>query len=179
MTHQITHRIAQESDLEALRALMSRAIASLQDGFLTPEQVRISHQVMGLDTQLIKDQTYFIVEIDGQIAGCGGWSYRATLFGGDASVVAREPAVLNPATDAARVRAMYTNPDFTRRGVGRAVMALCENAARDAGFTRTEMMATMAGVPLYEACGYSLIEPYTAGPIEGITLPMQRMGKAL
>jgi GNAT superfamily N-acetyltransferase len=179
MNTAITHRIAQESDLEALRALMSRAIESLQDGFLTPEQVRASHKVMGLDTQLIKDQTYFMVEIDGQLAGCGGWSYRATLFGGDASVVAREPAVLDPAKDAARVRAMYTNPDFTRRGVGRAIMALCENAARKAGFARTEMMATMAGVPLYEACGYTLIEPYTAGPIEGVTVPMQRMGKVL
>jgi len=175
----ITHRLAQEADLDALRAMMTRAIESLQDGFLTPEQVRASHQVMGLDTQLIKDQTYFMVEIDGVLAGCGGWSFRSTLFGGDTSVVAREPTVLDPDTDAARIRAMYTNPDFTRRGVGREVMALCEGAARAAGFSRTEMMATMAGVPLYEACGYNLIEPIQAGPIDGVYVPMQRMGKLL
>jgi GNAT superfamily N-acetyltransferase len=179
MTETMTHRLAQEADLPALHALMKRAIDSLQDGFLSPAQVRASHKVMGLDSQLIKDQTYIIVEIDGVIAGCGGWSYRSTLFGGDASVVAREPEVLDPATGAARIRAMYTNPDFTRRGVGRKVMSLCEDAARHAGFKRTEMMATMAGVPLYEACGYSVIERIEAGPIDGVTVPMQRMGKVL
>jgi GNAT superfamily N-acetyltransferase len=179
MTENFTHRLAQEADLPALHALMKRAIEHLQAGFLSPEQVAASHKVMGLDSQLVKDQTYFIVELDGQIAGCGGWSYRSTLFGGDQSVVAREPEVLNPATDAARVRAMYTNPDFTRRGVGRKVMALCEGAARAAGFGRTEMMATMAGVPLYEACGYRVIAPHLAGPIDGVMVPMQRMGKIL
>jgi len=179
MTTGLTHRLAQEHDLPALRSMMALAIEQLQHGFLSPEQVLASHQVMGLDTQLITDRTYFVVEADGQLAGCGGWSYRATLFGGDTSLVLREPAVLNPAHDAARIRAMYTHPAFTRRGVGRKVMALCEDGARAAGFARAEMMATMAGVPLYEACGYQLIEPYLAGPIDGVLVPMQRMGKRL
>lgn len=179
MTATLTHRIARAEDLDTLRALMTRAIECLQDDFLSPAQVRASHQVMGLDTQLIRDGTYFMVECDGVLAGCGGWSYRATLFGGDGSAVAREPAPLEPASDAARIRAMYTNPDFARRGVGRTIMALCEEATRKAGFSRVELMATMAGVPLYEACGYAPIERIEAGPFEGVYVPLQRMGKKL
>lgn len=175
-----THRRAQPEDLEALRAVMGRAIAALQHDFLTPEQVAASHQVMGLDTQLIADQTYFLVEdAAGTIAGCGGWSFRATLYGGDASIVAREPQRLDPARDAAKIRAMYTNPDFTRRGIGRRVLGLCEGAARAAGFTRAEMMATMAGVPLYEACGYAQVEPILSAPIDGVRVPLVRMEKPL
>lgn len=112
------HRLATEEDLPALRALMQRSIERLQDEFLTPQQVRASHKVMGLDTQLVADRTYILVELDGRIAGCGGWSWRATLYGGDDSVVAREPAPLDPAKDAAKIRAMYTDPDFARRGSG-------------------------------------------------------------
>lgn len=175
-----THRRAQPEDLEALRAVMGRAIAALQHDFLTPEQVAASHQVMGLDTQLIADQTYFLVEdAAGTIAGCGGWSFRATLYGGDASIVAREPQRLDPARDAAKIRAMYTNPDFTRRGIGRRVLGLCEEAARAAGFTRAEMMATMAGVPLYEACSYAQVEPILSAPIDGVRVPLVRMEKPL
>jgi GNAT superfamily N-acetyltransferase len=175
-----THRLAQPEDLDALRAVMGRAIERLQHGFLTPEQVAASHKVMGLDTQLIADQTYFLVEDEnGAIAGCGGWSFRATLYGGDVSIVARAPEQLDPARDAAKIRAMYTNPDFIRRGIGRRVLGLCEQAARDAGFARAEMMATMAGVPLYEACGYRQIEPILSDPIDGIRVPLVRMAKAL
>ncbi|HWU03079.1 MAG TPA: GNAT family N-acetyltransferase [Novosphingobium sp.] len=174
-----THRIAQESDLPALRAIMARAIGELQDDFLTPEQVAASQHVMGLDTQLVRDGTYFIVECEGQIAGIGGWSYRSTLYGGDASIVAREPEVLDPAVDAARIRAMYTNPDFKRRGVGRMVMALCEGAARAAGFARAELMATAAGVPLYEACGYAPVAGMIHADVGGVQVPLLRMGKAL
>lgn len=176
----LTHRLAQPDDLEALRAVMGRAIAQLQHGFLTPEQVAASHRVMGLDTQLIADQTYFLVEdADGTVAGCGGWSFRATLYGGDTSIVAREPQPLDPAKDAAKIRAMYTNPDFTRRGIGRRVLALCEEAARTAGFARAEMMATMAGVPLYEACGYRQVEAILSAPIDGVQVPLVRMEKRL
>lgn len=175
-----THRLAQPHDLEALRAVMARAIAQLQHGFLTPEQVAASHKVMGLDTQLIADQTYFLVEdAGGTIAGCGGWSFRATLYGGDASIVAREPQPLDPARDAAKIRAMYTNPDFTRRGIGRRVLGLCEDAARTAGFLRAEMMATMAGVPLYEACGYRPVEQVLSAPIDDVRVPLVRMDKQL
>lgn len=175
----LTHRIATEDDLPALHALMTRAIEHLQDAFLTPEQVRASHKVMGLDSQLVKDRTYFMVEEDGRLAGCGGWSWRATLYGGDASVVAREPAPLDPAKDAAKVRAMYTDPAFVRRGIGRLVLDLCEAAARDAGFARVELMGTMAGVPLYRACGYVGVEDVLSAPIDGVQVPLLRMEKAL
>jgi GNAT superfamily N-acetyltransferase len=175
----LTHRVATLEDLDALREVMRRSIESLQTGFLTPEQVRVSHTVMGLDTQLIKDGTYFVVERGGRIAGCGGWSWRSTLYGGDDSMVSRAPEALDPATDAARIRAMYTDPDFARQGVGRLVMKLCEDAARSAGFRRATMMATMSGVPLYEACGYVQLEPVLSAPVDGIRVPLVRMEKAL
>lgn len=173
----LTSRLAQADDLPALNALMSRAIEQLQQEFLSPEQVCASHQVMGLDTQLVKDQTYFLVEAEGQIVGCGGWSWRATLFGGDSSIVTREPAPLDPVTDAAKIRAMYTHPDFVRRGIGSKILSLCEDAARTAGFAKVEMMATLAGAPLYRACGYTDIEPFEAVSREGVTVPMIKMGK--
>jgi GNAT superfamily N-acetyltransferase len=173
----LQYRLAQKGDLPALNALMTRAIENLQQAFLSPEQIVASHQVMGLDTQLVEDQTYFLAEENGLIAGCGGWSFRATLFGGDTSIVAREPVRLDPRTDAAKIRAMYTDPDFTRRGIGRGILAHCENAARDAGFKQVEMMATMAGVPLYRACGYTDIEHVEAASREGVIVPMIRMGK--
>jgi GNAT superfamily N-acetyltransferase len=174
-----SHRLATEADLPALHQLMARAIAALQGDFLTPAQVAASHQVMGLDSQLIRDRTYIIVEADGVIAGCGGWSYRATLYGGDDSVVAREPERLDPAVDAARIRAMYTDPAFVRRGIGRMVLTLCEDAARAQGFTRAEMMATLAGEPLYRACGWRPIEHIDSRAIGGVTVPLIRMGKPL
>lgn len=162
---------------------MHRSIEALQSEFLDPAQVVASHKVMGLDSQLVRDGTYFIVEeeVDGErrIAGCGGWSYRATLYGGDASIVDREPARLDPAHDAAKVRAMYTDPDFARRGVGRMILSLCEDAARQAGFTRVELMGTAAGVPLYRACGYTPLAPGEEADVEGIRVPLLRMGKML
>jgi GNAT superfamily N-acetyltransferase len=178
-TVKLTHRLAQIDDLPALRALMTRSIEHLQTGFLTAEQVQASHQVMGLDTQLVKDQTYFMIESEATLVGCGGWSWRATLFGGDDSIVARAPLALNPATDAAKIRAMYVDPDYVRRGIGTIIMALCEGAARDAGFAKVEMMATMAGVPLYRMCGYTDLEAVEAKTREGVIVPLVRMGKAL
>lgn len=172
------HRLATEEDLPALRAVMTDAIERLQGDFLTPEQVVASHQVMGLDSQLVRDRTYFIVTLGGAIAGCGGWSRRATLYGGDQGIVEREPRLLDPATEAARVRAMYTHPDFTRRGIGRLILSLCEAAAAAEGFSRVELMGTMAGVPLYRAAGYEPIEPEKAD-VNGVIVPLLRMGKAL
>ena len=171
--------MASLEDLEALREVMRRSIETLQTGFLTPEQVVASHHVMGLDTQLIRDGTYFVVERDGRIAGCGGWSWRWTLYGGDQSMISREPEPLDPETDAARIRAMYTDPDFARQGVGRMVITLCEEAARRAGFRRATMMATMAGVPLYETCGYVQVEPVLSAPVDGVQVPLVRMEKQL
>jgi GNAT superfamily N-acetyltransferase len=175
----LSHRLAREADLPALRVLMARAIEELQRGFLTPEQIAASHQIMGLDTQLVQDGTYFLIESDGQLAGCGGWSWRATLFGGDDSIVVREPLPLDPKTDAARIRAMYVDPGQARRGIGKHIMQLCEEAARAAGFGKVELMATLAGLPLYKACGYAEIEPVEARTREGVIVPLVRMGKAL
>lgn len=172
-----------ESDIPALHRVMNRAIESLQSEFLDPAQVGASYKVMGLDSQLVRDGTYFIVEEKAtagtRIAGCGGWSYRATLYGGDASIVGREPELLDPSRDAAKVRAMYTDPDFVRRGVGRLILSLCENAAREAGFARVELMATAAGVPLYRACGYEPLGTREDAQVDGVTVPLLRMGKAL
>jgi len=174
-----THRLATEADVPALRALMTRAIEELQGEFLTPAQVKASHGTMGLDSQLVADRTYFVVEEDGVPVGCGGWSWRATLFGGDASVVAREPRALDPASEPAKIRAMYTEPAFARRGVGRLVMELCEAAAREAGFKRVELMATLSGAALYRTRGYEAIEALDSPPVDGVTVPLLRMEKAL
>ena len=152
MNESLTHRLARLDDVPVLRPLMDAAIGELLRPFLPPEAVAASFSIMGLDTQLIQDGTYFVIESGGQIAGCGGWSRRATLFGGDHSA-GRDAAVLDPTKDAARVRAMYTHPQFTRRGVGRLVLQLCETAAAREGFARVELAATLAGEPLYRACG--------------------------
>ncbi|HWF01465.1 MAG TPA: GNAT family N-acetyltransferase [Caulobacteraceae bacterium] len=172
-------RLATESDLPALRAVMDLAIGELQRGFLDSGQIEASRAVMGLDTQLVADRTYFIVEHDGRIAGCGGWSRRATLYGGDHSTALRDAALLDPAREAARVRAMYTHPDFARRGVGRRILALCEAAAAADGFGSVRLMATLSGQPLYRACGYEEIERTSAAPVNGVTVPLILMGKRL
>jgi GNAT superfamily N-acetyltransferase len=178
LTPRFTSRFATEADIPAITALMARAIDRLQDTFLSPDQVVASRAVMGLDTQLIADRTYLLVhDADGALVGCGGWSRRATLYGGDHSVSLRDAALLDPATDAARIRAMYTDPDHARQGVGRLILTLCEDAARDAGYRRAEMMATLAGEPLYRACGYAPVERIaTPGDVP---VPMVRMGKSL
>lgn len=173
----LTSRLAGAGDVPALEAVMAAAIAELQRAFLTPAQIEASRTIMGLDRQLIADGTYFVVEADGQIAGCGGWSRRATLYGGD-HTPGRDAALLDPATDAARVRAMYTRPAFARRGVGRLILTLCEGAARAEGFTRLELMATMSGRPLYLQAGYQDIEAIEDSR-GGAPVPLVRMGKAI
>jgi GNAT superfamily N-acetyltransferase len=171
-------RLARLDDIESLRELMNAAIHQLQAGFLSPEQVAASFSVMGLDSQLIADGTYFVVEADGRIGGCGGWSRRATLFGGDHSAN-RDAALLDPAKDAARVRAMDTHPGFARRGVGRMILAACEAAAAAEGFVACELAATLAGEPLYRACGYQPLEHFKAATPMGVDVPLIRMGKRL
>jgi len=171
------HRLARPEDLGALRELMNAAISELQKPFLDDRQIASSRTIMGLDTQLIEDQTYFIVESGGKLAGCGGWSRRATLYGSDQSP-GRSPALLNPTLDAARVRAMYTHPDHTRKGVGRLILGLCEAAARSEGFRTAELMATLAGEPLYRACGYEAVERVTDDR-GGVAVPLLRMRKPL
>jgi len=158
---------------------MALAIDTLQAAFLDPAQVAASRQVMGLDTQLVADRTYFVVEEGGDLAGCGGWSRRATLYGGDHSTALRDAALLDPSRDAARVRAMYTHPTFARRGVGRLILGLCEAAAAEAGFSRVQLMATLSGEPLYRACGYREIERTAAAPVDGVAVPLILMGKTI
>jgi GNAT superfamily N-acetyltransferase len=170
-------RIATVDDVPMLRVLMDRAIRELQAAYLTPDQVSASFAVMGIDTQLIADGTYFVVMASERIAGCGGWSRRATLYGGDHSP-GRDAALLDPATDAARVRAMYTHPDFARRGVGRLILSLCEAAAGSEGFSRLELMATLSGRPLYESYGFTAIEEIIDDR-GGEPVPLVRMGKAI
>ena len=171
-------RLAAPEDLPALRDLMNAAIGELLNPFLSPAEVAASYEVMGLDSQLVADGTYFIVEDSAALAGCGGWSRRATLFGGDHSA-GRDAALLDPSRDAARVRAMYTHPDHVRKGVGRLILDACERAAAGEGFTRCEMAATLAGEPLYRACGYLEIERFVASTSGGVEVPLVRMGKAL
>jgi GNAT superfamily N-acetyltransferase len=173
----LSHRLAVEADIPALSAVMDAAIGRLQQGFLDPAQIASSRMIMGLDRQLVADRTYFVVEAAGQIAGCGGWSRRATLYGGD-HTPGRDAALLDPATEAARVRAMYTHPDFARRGVGRLILQLCEEAAGAEGFGRLELMATLSGRALYAQCGYVDIEAIEDDR-GGAAVPLVRMGKAI
>jgi len=175
MAHDLHHRLARREDISALTALMEAAIAELQKPFLSPSQIASSRAIMGLDTQLIDDGTYFVVEVAGALAGCGGWSRRATLYGGDRSP-GRDAALLDPAKDPARVRAMYTHPAYLRQVVGRLILLLCEEAARAEGFKQVELMATMAGEPLYRACGYEPVER-TSDDRGGTAVPLLRMRK--
>lgn len=174
---QLDSRLATHHDIPALTVLMNASIAELLKPVLSAEQVTASFAIMGLDTQLITDGTYFVVESGGKLAGSGGWSRRATPFGGDHSP-GRDMRLLDPAREAARVRAMYTHPGFARRGIGRMVLALCEAAASAAGFAQVELTATMGGLPLYRACGYRDVEPFEQD-VGGVRVPLVRMVKVL
>jgi GNAT superfamily N-acetyltransferase len=173
----LTIRLARSEFMDRLAVLVEASIAELQKPFLSDAQIAASRTIMGVDTRLIEDGTYFVVEADGAIAGCGGWSRRATLYGGDSSP-GRSAELLDPAKDAARIRAMYTHPAFARRGVGRLILATCEEAARKEGFKRIELMATKSGEALYRACGYQPIEPVVDAR-GGEPVPLLRMSKAL
>jgi len=173
----LSHRLATIDDLDVLRTLMAASIAELQKPFLDAHQIESSRTIMGLDTQLIEDGTYYVVEVDQKVAGCGGWSRRATLYGGDATP-GRNAAVLDPSRDPARVRAMYTHPAFARQGVGRRILSLCESAAQQEGFQTVELMSTMAGEPFYLACGYQPVERVTDAR-GGAPVPLVRMQKVL
>jgi GNAT superfamily N-acetyltransferase len=171
------YKVAIQDDLPILTAIMGRAMGGLLSPFLSAAQVEASYAVMGLDTQLVTDGTYFLVTKNGVPAGCGGWSRRATLYGGDHSR-GRDAALLDPLTDAARVRAMYTDPAFVRQGVGRLILDLCENVARAEGFGSAALVATMPGLPLYQACGYTITAQFEDSS-GGTPVPLARMIKAL
>lgn len=172
-------RLATREDVSALERLIPISAHALQRDFYTPAQIDAAMgPVFGVDAQLIDDRTYYVVEHGGRIIGCGGWSRRASKFGGDAARDEPDPE-LDPETDAARVRAFFIDPDFARRGVGSAILATCEEAIHDAGFRRVEIVATLAGEPLYAKFGYETVERY-AIPLEGAPeMPVVRMTKAM
>ena len=172
-----TSRLATPDDIPALMEVMDASIAELQRAFLDDAQIESSRAIMGIDTALIEDGTYFVVESGNEIAGCGGWSRRATLYGGNRAP-GRDARLLDPATEPARVRAMYTAPAFARRGVGRLILSLCEAAAAAEGFTRLELMSTLSGEPLYTAYGFTPIERLTDAT-GGVPVPIVRMDKAV
>lgn len=172
---EFTSRLAIAEDEDRLREVMEAAIGELQREFLTDDQIESSRAIMGIDHQLIADGTYYVVEHEGVVAGCGGWSRRATLYGSD-TTPGRDPQLLDPAVDMARVRAMYTAPAFARRGVGWLILELCERAAAAEGFTRLELMGTLAGQPLYTRYGF-VTQEHLTDDRGGTAVPLVRMEK--
>jgi len=173
---ELRSRLATLADVPRLTEVMDAAISELQRAYLDGAQIEASRAVMGIDTQLIEDGTYFVIETtDGDVAGCGGWSRRGTMYGNDHSP-GRDAKLLDPAVDAARVRAMYTSPAYARRGVGRLVLQLCEAAAAAEGFTRLELVGTLAGEPLYAAYGFVPVERLNVS-VTDVPVPCVRMAK--
>ena len=175
----ITTRLATFEDIPALQQLIARSARGLSEGFYTPAQAESAIKyVFGVDSQLLIDGTYYIAETDDEIVACGGWSRRNTLFGGDQHKDVEDP-LLNPATDAARIRAFFVSPDHARKGMGRMMIDLCETVAKNYGFTRMELGATLPGVPLYEAMGYKAVErmdlPLPDGEIMGIVKMQKKL----
>ena len=164
MTFQFHVRLSTVADVPTLHALIESSVRVLQAGDYTPAQIEGAlGTVLGLDTQLIADQTYYVIEAinssnEKVIAACGGWSKRKTLFGSDHAAV-REPEFLNPTIDAAKIRAFFVHPDWARRGLGTLLLETCENAAKSEGFARFEMGSTLTGVALYKLRGYHAVEP--------------------
>jgi GNAT superfamily N-acetyltransferase len=180
-------RQATEEDIPALEVLIEASIRGLQAGDYTRVQIEGAlGTVLGLDSQLIRDQTYFVAEafasddafgnVQARIAGCGGWSKRKTLFGADRGP-GREPDLLDPAIDAAKVRAIFVHPEFARQGLGTLILARVEAEARAAGFSRYEMGSTLTGVPLYRLKGYVEVERIAVPLSNGESLPVVKMVK--
>jgi GNAT superfamily N-acetyltransferase len=178
-TPQFHLRLATPDDIPALHALIEASVRGLQANDYTPAQMEGAlGTVLGVDTQLIADQTYFVAETSepNRIVGCGGWSKRKTLFGADRGP-GRKPELLDPATDAAKVRAIFVHPEFARRGLGSLILSVVENAAREAGFRRFEMGSTLTAVPLYRLKGYVEMERIAVPLWNGEALMVVRMVK--
>ena len=174
-------RAATEGDIPGLHRLIEASIRGLQRDDYTPEQIEGAiGNALGLDTQLIADGTYFVVEdgAGGELIACGGWSFRRTLFGSDGAA-RRESGVLDPARDAAKIRAIFVHPGFARRGLGSRVLRHVEQAAAGAGFRRLEMGSTLTGVALYTLRGYIAEERVEVPLPNGAALPVVRMTKRL
>jgi GNAT superfamily N-acetyltransferase len=171
-------RLATSMDIPALKAVIDLSVRTLQAGDYSPIQIEGAlGTVFGVDSQLIADGTYFVAEAPGGvIAGCGGWSKRKTLFGGDHGS-GRENSLLDPLQDNARIRAFFVHPDWARRGVGSLILQACEDAATEAGFTGFELGATLTGERLYTARGYTAIERVAVPLANGASLDVIRMSK--
>jgi GNAT superfamily N-acetyltransferase len=170
-------RPAVPADIPVLTALIARSVRVLQADDYTPSQREGAlGSVFGVDTQLIADATYFVAEVDGTIVACGGWSKRKTLFGAD-HCAGREDSLLDPACDAAKIRAFFVHPEWARRGIGTKMLEACESAAEAEGFKRFEMGATLTGVALYQARGYREVERIEVPLENGELLPIVRMEK--
>jgi GNAT superfamily N-acetyltransferase len=178
MTANFALRLATLEDIPALEQLIPASVFALQASYYSTAQMQAAlGPVFGVDAQLIQDGTYFVVEQDGHILGCGGWSRRRAVFGGDRHRVV-EDDTLDPSLDPARIRAFFVRPGWERRGIGKRILSACESALTAAGFRRAVMVATLAGEPLYAASGYSVRERYVVPLANGLTLPVLRMAKA-
>lgn len=173
-----TSRIATHEDTESIIDLMALSMGTLLKDVLSPSQVDKSSESMGLDTQLLDDGTYFLVFEGETLVGCGGWSRRRTLYGGN-HTEGRDNALADPKTEAAKIRAMYTHPAHIRRGIGRLLLELGETAAKKEGFTKTELGATASGILLYEKCGYEVVEDLSKPDKDGVIVPIILMRKTL
>ena len=172
-------RLARETDVSALEALIALSVRALQSPYYSQAQMNAAlGPVFGVDRQLVRDGTYFIAEQDGAIVGCGGWSRRRSLYGGD-SGREREDGLLDPQRDAARVRAFFVHPAWARRGIGRSIMVACERAIIESGFRTVDIVATLAGEPLYASFGYAVVERYDIAMVGGLSLPVVRMTKSM
>ena len=173
-------RSAREADIAALTALIPLSVRALQASHYSAAQMDAAlGPVFGVDRELIRDGTYFVVEHDESLVGCGGWSKRQSLFGGDAGRATGASALLDPARDPARIRAFFVHPDWARRGIGRQIMNACERAIAKARFRSVELVATLAGEPLYAAFSYAAVERYDIPLARGMRLPVVRMVKIL
>ena len=174
-----TLRLAQPEDIAPLTELIRASVRELQKKDYSPRQLDGAlGSVFGVDRKLIEDGTYFIVEWDGAPAGCGGWSRRRTLYGSD-QLPGREDALLDPARDAAKIRAFFVHPAFARRGVASRILNACEEAAIHEGFIRLEMGATLTGVPFYTSRGYEEGEVMEADLPNGLKLPIVKMTRTV
>jgi len=174
-----TIRLATMDDVAALTDLVAESVWVLQAREYSDAQREAAIRlVYGIDTQLVRDGTYFVVEHDSHIVGCGGWSRRRTLFGGDQHRSSQEPELLDPASESARIRAFFVRPGWERRGIGGGLVRACERAATSEGFHTIEMASTLTGIALYSACGYREVERIDVPLENGLTLPIVRMAKS-
>jgi GNAT superfamily N-acetyltransferase len=172
-------RVATDADVPALHTLIAESVRGLSAGYYTPAQAESALvHVFGPDTQLIADGTYYVVESGATLVAAGGWSGRRTLYGGDQTKSSEDPA-LDPATEPARIRAFFVHPAWARRGLGRLMFEHCRSAARAAGFRELTLVATLPGVPLYEALGFVAQESFSVPMPNGIELPVTRMTREI